>query len=73
LKRNTGHFPIRYRIVEIRKSKAMTQEALAESAHIALGTLKIIEEGRRPATSLTLKRLASALDVAVKDLVEKAV
>ncbi len=56
------------RIQEIRKSKNLTQEKLAEMINIDIPNLSNIERGKRFVSSETLERIIKALDVNEKDL-----
>ena len=51
------------RILQLRKSKKMTREQLAEKASISVQFLADIEKGRKNMTVTTLRNLASALSV----------
>lgn len=57
------------RISALRKSFALSFEALAQRAGVAKGTLVQIEQGRANPSISTLCRLAAALQVSVADLV----
>jgi transcriptional regulator with XRE-family HTH domain len=52
----------------LRKSKGLSQEALAENAGINLRTLQRIESGNAVPRGETLRLLARALDVSVEEL-----
>lgn len=56
------------RIQEIRKSKKLTQEKLAEAIGLDTPNLSNIERGKRFVTSDTLEKIVNALEVAEKDL-----
>ena len=56
------------RIQEIRKSKKLTQERLAEAIGLDTPNLSNIERGKRFVTSDTLEKIVKALGVAEKDL-----
>lgn len=56
------------RIQEIRKSKKLTQEKLAEAIGLDTPNLSNIERGKRFVTSDTLEKIVNALGVAEKDL-----
>ena len=56
------------RIQEIRKSKHLTQEKLAEMINVDIPNLSNIERGKRFVSSETLERIINALDVDEKDL-----
>ena len=56
------------RIQEIRKSKKLTQEKLAETIGLDTPNLSNIERGKRFVTSDTLEKIVNALGVSEKDL-----
>ena len=56
------------RIQEIRKSKKLTQEKLAEMIGIDTPNLSNIERGKRFVSSDTLKKIIKSLNVKEKDL-----
>lgn len=56
------------RIQEIRKSKNLTQEVLAEKIEMDKPNLSNIECGKRFMTAETLEKLANALEVEEKEL-----
>ncbi len=56
------------RIQEIRKSKSITQEVLAEKIDIDKPNLSNIECGKRFMTAETLEKIAKALEVEEKEL-----
>ena len=56
------------RVKALRVQKQMTQEKLAESAHISVDFLSLIERGRNAPSFPIIERLAHALGVPVKDL-----
>lgn len=58
------------RIKEIRKSKNMTQEKLAELINIETGSLSAIESGRHFPSLLTIEKIAQTLEVELKTLFE---
>lgn len=57
-------------IRSFRKSKGLSQEALAENARINLRTLQRIETGNAVPRGETLRLLSRALDVSVEELYE---
>ena len=63
LKENLGK-----RIQEIRKSKNLTQEKLAEMVGIDTPNLSNIERGKRFVSAETLEKIIKSLDVREKDL-----
>jgi len=56
------------RLKEIRKSKNLTQEKLAEITDMDIPNLSNIERGKKFVSSTTLEKLAQALNVKEKDL-----
>ena len=55
-----------YKIKEVRESKRMTQEELAEKSGVSRGTISALENGSmRNTTSKTLLKLAPALGTSV--------
>lgn len=58
------------RIKKIRKKKGITQEQLAERAGLNRTHLYRLETGRQSMTLRTLKIIADALDVRVRELVK---
>ena len=56
------------RIAEIRKKKEMSQVDLGSEINMEKTNLSAIENGRQNASSLTLKKIASAMGCEVKDL-----
>lgn len=63
LKENLGA-----RIQEIRKSKNLTQEKLAEKIGLDTPNLSNIERGKRFVSAETLEKIAGALNISEKDL-----
>lgn len=59
------------RVKEIRRSRQLTQEALAEKLAMLPSNYARIEQGRMNATVDTLVRIAKALKVSVSDLFTK--
>lgn len=56
------------RFAEIRRSRGLTQEQLAEKANITPLSVGFIEQGRRWPRIATLHKLAKCLNVSVADL-----
>lgn len=56
------------KLFALRSSRIMTQEELAEAAGISVDMLGALEQGKKATSFRTLKRLANALGVPVKDL-----
>lgn len=57
------------KIQEVRTEKRLTQEKLSEKASLSATYLGFIEQGRKEPKFKTLKRIADALNVKVKDLI----
>lgn len=58
------------RIRQLRDAKGWTQEVLASKAGISRSQLAMIEKETRPANTIRLNAIASALGVATEDLFE---
>lgn len=56
------------RIAEVRKSKGMTQNQLAERVNMSVVTIAYIETGKRWVRLATLDKIARALKVSVSEL-----
>lgn len=56
-------------VAKIRKSKSLTQEVLAEKAHVTVRTIQRIEAGE-DVSSETLRSVSNALNVTVSELFE---
>jgi transcriptional regulator with XRE-family HTH domain len=56
------------RLAEIRKSKGLTQRALAQAAGISQALVAELERGKHPPSSSSLSKLAVALQVQEVDL-----
>lgn len=56
------------RVAEIRRSKGLTQEQLAEKADITSLSISYIEQGRRWPRLVTLQKLAKCLGVPIAEL-----
>ncbi len=56
------------RIRRFRKKVGLTQEELAEKVHVSTTHVGLVETGKRRVSLKTLQRVASALDVKVRDL-----
>ena len=54
-------------VKKLRKERGLTQEKLAEKADISLGTVKNLENARRPASGQTLELLAKVFGCSVGD------
>ena len=59
------------RLAEIRKSRGLSQYALAELSGVSRGTIARIESGAYNPTLQTLEQLAAALGVTVGELVDR--
>lgn len=58
------------RVAELRHKRGLTQEQLAEKAGLAQRTIASIEQGQRWAKLSTLTKLAKALGVPRKELLD---
>ena len=58
------------RIVKIRQAKGFSQDGLAQRSGLNRSHLYRVETGRQSPTVVTLKLIADALDVRVRDLVK---
>lgn len=58
------------RVAEARKRRGLSQEKLAELADVHRTYIGMIERGEKNVTLLTIYRVASALGVTAKDLVQ---
>lgn len=56
------------RIQEIRKSKKITQEKLAEMIELDIPNISNIERGKRFVSSTTLEKIITALDIEPQEL-----
>ena len=56
--------------MKIREAKGFTQDGLAQRSTVNRAHLFKVETGRQSPTVRTLKRIADALEVRVKDLVK---
>ena len=56
------------RIAEIRKSKGVTQQQLAERINTSVVTIAYIETGKRSPRVWTLNKIADSLKVTISDL-----
>lgn len=59
------------RIAEVRKEKGMSQMDLGSKIDMEKSNLSAIENGRQNPSALTLKRIADALGVEVKEFLTK--
>jgi transcriptional regulator with XRE-family HTH domain len=60
--------PLGEKISQLRKSKGISQELLAENAHISLRTIQRIESGASVPRPYTLKAIADTLEIPVDQL-----
>lgn len=58
------------RVAELRKKRGMTQEQLAAKVDTHVTTIAFIEGGTKFVRLSTLRKLAQALDVEIKELFE---
>ncbi len=59
------------RLPAVRKKKGLSLRQLAEKSGVAFGAINRIELGKTTPRLETLERLAKALGVSVRDLIEK--
>ena len=62
--------PLVERLRQLRAARGLSQEALAQKAHVSRGYLARIELGRHDPTLSVLRRLAKGLRVSVAELVK---
>ena len=58
------------RLRKLRREQALTLRALGGISGVSLDTINKLELGRRPAHASTIRRLAEALGVIPKELIE---
>jgi putative transcriptional regulator len=58
------------RITQIRKQKDLTQVELADIAGMDDSSIRRIESGRNNSSIVILKRLAEAMNISIKDLLD---
>jgi transcriptional regulator with XRE-family HTH domain len=56
------------RLREFRKSRSMSQEALASEAKVSISQIGRIEQGEADSNLRTLKKLSTALNISLKEL-----
>jgi len=56
------------KLARTRKGKGLTQEELAEKAGLSTTFIGLLETGKRRASIMSLRRIASAMGVKVKDI-----
>ena len=61
------------RLKELRVQQALSLRALGERSRVAFDTINKLELGRRPAHASTIRKLADALGVEPKELMEGGV
>ncbi len=59
------------RLRQLRVEKALSLRALGEITGVAFDTISKLENGRRPARLVTIRKLAEALGVEPKDLMNR--
>ena len=62
---------VRRNIVKLRLKKGWTQEKLAFEAEISKAGMCVIESGQRSPTLRTLEKIATALDIALVELLKR--
>ncbi len=71
MKRGGKHSEVQVsELMKIRRSKGLSQRALAKSSGVSPSSIYEVENGRRKANPSTLRKLADALGVEVVDLLE---
>jgi transcriptional regulator with XRE-family HTH domain len=60
------------RLSELRKQKGLSQAALARKAGLTSQAVNQLERGKRWPREATLRKLSTALDVALTDLLHEA-
>ncbi len=55
----------------LRRDMALSQRRLAELAEVSVGTVRLLESGRRGSYPSTARKLAAALGVAPADLIRE--
>jgi transcriptional regulator with XRE-family HTH domain len=58
------------RLRQLRVEKALSLRALGEITGVAFDTISKLENGRRPARLVTIRKLADALDVEPRELMK---
>jgi XRE family transcriptional regulator, fatty acid utilization regulator len=58
------------RLRQLRVQKALSLRALGEITGVAFDTISKLENGRRPARLVTIRKLADALDVEPRELMK---
>ena len=58
------------RLRQLRVERALSLRALGERSGVAFATINNLENGRRPARLVTIRKLAEALDVKPKELMK---
>lgn len=66
------NFDLAKKVQELRKSKGLSQEELAENSGLSLRTIQRIENGETEPRGDTLKRLANSLRVTPEELIDRA-
>jgi len=61
------------RVKELRNKKGLSQDSLAEESGLSLRTIQRIEYGETNPTGESLKRLSSALNVDLEELIERPI
>ena len=57
------------RIKRLRRQAGLSQEKIAEKIRVTQTHISLVETGKRKASMKTLKKIASALDVKVRNLI----
>ena len=59
------------RLRQLRRERALSQQALERMTGIAQSTISNLEQGNRPARLSTVRKLAEALDVEPRELMKR--
>jgi transcriptional regulator with XRE-family HTH domain len=59
------------RLRQLRRERALSQQALERITGITQSTISNLEQGNRPARLVTVRKLAEALDVEPKELMRE--
>ena len=59
------------RLRQLRVERALSLRALAERSGVAFDTINKLELGHRPARRVTIRKLAEALEVEPKELIQE--
>lgn len=68
----TAELDLKLRLRDIRKRQVMSQEELAAAAGVARSTIVRLEKGEAEPNFVTLRKLAAALKVDARDLIDES-